>query len=272
MRLLYIGDVIGRSGRAAVKTRVPELRQRWRLDFVGINGENAAGGFGITEAICEEFFANGVDVITLGNHAFDQREALVFIARQPRLLRPANYPPGAPGRGSGVFATREGARVLVVSLMGRVFMDALDDPFRHIDRELEACPLSKGCDAAIVDMHAEATSEKSAFGHYVDGRVSLCVGTHTHIPSADARVLNAGTAFITDVGMTGDYDLVIGMEKGEPLHRFTHKLPTGRFEPAAGEATLCGVAVETGGDGLAQKISAVRIGPRLEPSSPNFWN
>jgi metallophosphoesterase (TIGR00282 family) len=271
MRLLYIGDVIGRSGRAAVNTRLPELRQRWSLDFVGINGENAAGGFGITEAICEDFFANGVDAITLGNHAFDQREALVFIARQPRLLRPANYPPGAPGRGSGVFATREGARVLVVNLMGRVFMDALDDPFRHIDGELEACPLGKGCDAAIVDIHAEATSEKSAFGHYVDGRVSLCVGTHTHIPSADARVLNAGTAYITDVGMTGDYDSVIGMEKAEPLHRFTRKLPSGRFEPAPGEATLCGVAVETGDDGLAQKISAVRIGPRLEPASPKFW-
>ena len=162
--------------------------------------------------------------------------------------------------------------MLVVNLMGRVFMDALDDPFRHIDRELEACSLNNGCDAAIVDMHAEATSEKSAFGHYVDGRVSLCVGTHTHVPSADARVLNAGTAFITDVGMTGDYDSVIGMEKGEPLHRFTRKLPSGRFEPAPGEATLCGIAVETGDDGLAQKISAVRIGPRLEPSSPNFWN
>jgi metallophosphoesterase (TIGR00282 family) len=272
MRLFFIGDVVGRSGRAAVHTCLPELRRRWSLDFVGLNGENAAGGFGITEPICEEFFSNGVDAITLGNHAFDQREALVFIARQPKLLRPANYPPGAPGRGSGVIIARNGARVLVVNLLGRVFMDALDDPFRQIDRELEACPLGRDCEAAIVDMHAEATSEKTAFGHYVDGRVSLCVGTHTHVPSADARVLTAGTGYITDLGMTGDYDSVIGMEKAEPLHRFTQKLPSARFEPAAGEATLCGVAVETGDDGLARKISAVRIGPRLKSSTPDFWN
>ncbi|MGO9740247.1 MAG: TIGR00282 family metallophosphoesterase [Roseiarcus sp.] len=271
MRLLFVGDVIGRAGRAAVLTHLPDMRSRWRLDFVVVNGENAAGGFGITEAICEEFFAHGVDAITLGNHAFDQREALVFIERQSRLLRPANYPPGAPGRGAAVFDTATGGRVLVVNLMGRVFMDALDDPFRQIDRELRACALGRGCDAAIVDLHAEATSEKSAFGHYVDGRVSLCVGTHTHVPSADARVLTGGAGYITDVGMTGDYDSVIGMDKTEPLHRFTRKLPSGRFEPASGQATLCGVAVETGEDGLARKIAAVRIGPRLEPSSPAFW-
>jgi len=271
-RLLFIGDVIGRSGRAAVLANVPKLRERWKLDFVAVNGENAAGGFGVNESICMEFLANGVDAITLGNHAFDQREATVFIERQPRLLRPANYPPGAPGRGSGVFSAANGARVLLVNLMGRVFMDALDDPFRQIDRELSHCALGKDCDVAIVDFHGEATSEKAAFGFHVDGRVSLCVGTHTHVPSADARLLNGGTGFITDLGMTGDYDSVIGMDKTEPLHRFTRKLSSGRFEPATGEATLCGVAVETGPSGLARKIAAVRIGPRLEPSSPHFWN
>ena len=272
MRLLFIGDIVGRSGRAALLAHVAVLRARWRLDFVVVNGENAAGGFGITEAICEEFLAAGVDAITLGNHAFDQREALVFIERQPRLIRPANYPKGTPGRGANLFEAANGAKVLVVNMMGRVFMDALDDPFQRIEQELEACPLGIGCDAAILDFHAEATSEKNAFGYFVDGRVSVVVGTHTHVPSADSRILSGGTGFITEVGMTGDYDSVIGMEKGEPLHRFTHKLPSGRFEPAPGEATLCGVAVETGDDGLAQKISAVRIGPRLEPSSPNFWN
>ena len=271
-RLLFLGDVLGRSGRAALAAHIPALRERWKLDFVAVNGENAAGGFGVTEAICEEFFALGVDAITLGNHAFDQREALTFIERQPRLLRPANYPPGAPGRGASVFAARNGARVLLVNLMGRVFMDALDDPFRHIDRELQGCGLGEGCDVAIVDFHAEATSEKAAFAHHVDGRVSLVVGTHTHTPSADARILNAGAGFITDLGMTGDYDSVIGMDKTEPLRRFTRKLSTGRFEPAGGEATLCGVAAEIGDDGLAHKISAVRIGPRLEPASPAFWN
>src|SRR5580700_2394572 len=186
IRLLFIGDVVGRSGRTAVLEQVPLLRARWRLDFVIVNGENAAGGFGLTEAIFEEFLAVGVDAVTLGNHAFDQREALVFIERQPRLIRPANYPPGTPGRGAALIESAAGARVLVVNLLGRVFMPPLDAPFQRIDHELAACPLGAGWDAAIVDFHAEATSEKQAFGHFVDGRVSLCVGTHTHAPTADA--------------------------------------------------------------------------------------
>ena len=204
MRLLFVGDIVGRAGRTALINRLPALRARWRLDFVVVNGENAAGGFGITEAICEEFLAAGVDAITLGNHAFDQREALVFIERQPRLIRPANYPAGTPGRGANLFEAAGGAQVLVVNLMGRVFMDALDDPFQRIEAELAACPLGVGCDAAVVDFHAEATSEKQAFGHFVDGRVSLVVGTHTHVQTADARILPGGAGFITDVGMTGD--------------------------------------------------------------------
>ncbi len=272
MRLLFIGDIVGRSGRAALLAHVASLRARWRLDFVVVNAENAAGGFGVTEAICDEFLAAGVDAITLGNHAFDQREALVFIERQPRLIRPANYPKGTPGRGANLFEAANGAKVLVVNMMGRVFMDALDDPFQRIEQELDACPLGIGCDAAIVDFHAEATSEKQAFGHFVDGRVSLVAGTHTHVPSADARILSGRTGFITEVGMTGDYDSVIGMEKDEPLRRFTKRIPSGRFEPANGAATLCGVAVETGADGLARKIAPLRIGGALAPAEPDFWN
>jgi len=272
MRLLFIGDIVGRSGRAALLAHVAALRARWRLDFVVVNAENAAGGFGVTEAICDEFVAAGVDAITLGNHAFDQREALVFIERQPRLIRPANYPKGTPGRGANLIETADGAKVLVVNMMGRVFMDALDDPFQRIEQELDACPLGVGCDAAIVDFHAEATSEKQAFGHFVDGRVSLVVGTHTHAPTADWRILPGGAGFITEVGMTGDYNSVIGMEKDEPLRRFTRRIPSGRFEPANGAATLCGVAVETGADGLARKIAPLRIGGALAPAEPDFWN
>jgi metallophosphoesterase (TIGR00282 family) len=271
MRLLFIGDVLGRSGRAVVNSQLPLLREKWRLDFVVVNGENAAGGFGITEPICQELIDSGADAVTLGNHAFDQREALVYIERQPRLIRPANYPPGTPGRGANLIEAKDGRRVLVVNMMGRIFMDALDDPFARIDQELAACPLGASCDAAIVDFHAEATSEKQAFGLYVDGRVSLVVGTHTHTPSADQRVLPGGSAFMTDAGMSGDYESVIGMEKEEPLRRFTRRIPSSRFEPALGPATLCGVAVETGSDGLATKVAAVRIGGALTQAAPDFW-
>ena len=271
MRLLFVGDIVGRSGRAALCEQLPGLRERWLLDVVVVNGENAAGGFGITEAICNEFLDAGADAVTLGNHAFDQREALSFIERQPRRLRPLNYPQGAPGRGAALVESRTGARALVVNLMGRVFMDALDDPFRAIDAELDACRLGRGCDVAILDFHAEASSEKQAFGHYVDGRASLVVGTHTHVPTGDARILNGGTAYMTDVGMTGDYDSVIGMAKEEPIRRFLKKIPGARMEPATGPVTLSAVAVETGADGLATRIAPVRIGGRLAPAAPDFW-
>jgi metallophosphoesterase (TIGR00282 family) len=271
MRLLFIGDVVGRSGRTIVNAQLPILRDKWKLDFVIVNGENAAGGFGITEAICQELIDAGADAVTLGNHSFDQREALIYIERQPRLIRPANYPAGTPGRGANLIEAKDGRKVLVVNMMGRIFMDALDDPFMRIDQELAACPLVAGSDAAVVDFHAEATSEKQAFGLHVDGRASLVVGTHTHTPSADHRILPGGTGFISDAGMTGDYDSVIGMDKEEPLRRFTRRIPAARFEPAAGPATLCGVAVETGEDGLAKKIAAVRIGGILTPAAPDFW-
>jgi 2',3'-cyclic-nucleotide 2'-phosphodiesterase len=251
---------------------LPRLIADWKLDFVVVNGENAAGGFGITEAIYQDLIDAGADAITLGNHAWDQREALVFIERAPRLIRPANYPPGTPGRGTTVITARNGARVLIVNAMGRVFMDPLDDPFATVDRELQACPLGSGADAIIIDMHAEATSEKQAMGFFADGRATLVVGTHTHVPTADHRILSGGTAFVSDVGMTGDYDSVIGMAKEEPLGRFVRRIPSGKFEPAMGPATLCAIAVETNDStGLAARVAAVRCGGRLEDARPQFW-
>ncbi|SFV01974.1 hypothetical protein SAMN02799631_03881 [Methylobacterium sp. 174MFSha1.1] len=273
MRLLFLGDVVGRPGRLAVSERLPALRERWRLDCVVINGENAAGGFGITESICDELINAGADAVTLGNHSFDQREAMVFIVRQPRLVRPANYPPGTPGRGATVVETRSGARILVVNVMGRIFLDPLDDPFAAAERELSACPLRDAADAVIVDVHAEATSEKEAFGWFLDGRASLVVGTHTHVPTADHRILPGGTAYMSDVGMCGDYDSVLGMQKDEPVRRFLQKTPGSRLEAATGEGTLCGLAVETDDStGLARRVSPVRLGPHLEETWPQHWD
>ena len=271
MRLLFIGDVIGRAGRTAVTGMLPELRRRWSLDCVVVNGENSAGGFGITEAICQELLDAGADCVTLGNHSFDQREALVFIGRQPRLIRPTNYPRDTPGAGAALIDVGDQKRVLVVNAMGRVFMDAMDDPFVAVDRELEACPMGQVCDAVILDFHGEATSEKMAMGHYCDSRVSLVVGTHTHVPTADAQILPGGTAYLSDAGMTGDYDSVIGMEKDEPVRRMIRKTPGARYEPASGPATLCGVAVETDASGHAVHIAPVRLGGRLSQARPEFW-
>ena len=272
MRLLFIGDIVGRAGRAVLLDRLPGLRRDWKLDFVVVNGENAAGGFGLTEALCNEFIDAGADCVTLGNHAWDKKDALVFIERQGRLLRPLNYPKGTPGRGANLIEAKSGARVLAMNVMGRVFMDPLDDPFAAVDRELEACPLGLACDAIVIDLHAETTSEKMAMGHFCDGRASLVVGTHTHVPTADAQILPGGTAYLTDAGMTGDYDSVIGMNKAEPLQRFTRRISQGRFEPAMGPATLCGVAVETDDKtGLARMITPVRLGGRLQEAIVAEW-
>ena len=272
MRILFVGDIVGRSGRSVIAERLPGLIRDWKLDFVAINGENAAGGFGITEAIYNDLIEAGADAITLGNHAWDQKEALVFIERAPRLIRPVNYPAGTPGRGSALIESKNGGRVLVVNAMGRVFMDPLDDPFAAVDRELAACTLRSGADAVVVDMHAETTSEKQSMGFFCDGRASIVVGTHTHAPTADQRILPGGTAFISDVGMTGDYDSVIGMTKDEPLQRFLRRIPSSRFETASGPATLSGLAVETDpATGLAARVGAVRLGGCLEPAVPAFW-
>ena len=272
LRILFGGDVVGRAGRNVVAEHLPSLVRDWSLDLVVVNGENAAGGFGITETIYQELLDAGADAITLGNHAWDQREALVFIDRAPKLIRPVNFPRGTPGRGAALIDTKTGKRALVINAMGRVFMTPFDDPFAALERELAACPLREAADAIVVDFHCEATSEKQAVGFFCDGRVSLVVGTHTHVPTADHQILAGGTAYMTDAGMTGDYDSIIGMLKEEPLRRFTTGIPSGRFEPAAGVATLSGVAVETDdATGLATKIGPVRIGGRLAPALPEFW-
>jgi metallophosphoesterase (TIGR00282 family) len=271
VRLLFLGDVVGRSGRQGIAAQLPALIERHRFDFVIINGENAAGGFGITEEIFQSLIDAGADVVTTGNHVWDQREALVFAERQDRFLRPANYPPGTPGRGANVYTARNGARVLVMNVMGTLFMPALDDPFAAAAREVGACALGSGCDAIVVDMHAEATSEKQMMGHFLDGRASLVIGTHTHVPTADYRILEHGTAYMTDVGMCGDYDSVIGMEKEEPLRRATSKIPSGRLSPALGPATLSGLAVDIDdATGLARRVAPLRVGPGLAPAEPDF--
>ena len=269
MKLAFFGDVVGRSGRRAITKHLPRLREDLKLDAVVINGENAAGGFGITEATAGELYDAGADVITLGNHSFDNAGALSYIEREPRLLRPVNYPEGtAPGKGSGLFEIGN-YRLLVVNVLGRVFMDALDDPFVAVNKELDACPLGEIADVIIIDIHAEATSEKNAMGHVCDGRASLVVGTHQHVPTADTRILPGGTAYQTDAGMCGDYSGVIGMDKAEPIHRFTTRLRGGRFEVASGEATVCGVFVETDNKtGLATRAEPIRIGPGLMPWMP----
>jgi metallophosphoesterase (TIGR00282 family) len=271
VRLAFFGDVVGRSGRDGLAEHLPRLRRQLDLEFVVVNAENAAAGFGITENTARELYAAGADCLTLGNHAWDQKEAMTYIVREPRLIRPLNYPKmaEAPGRGAELYTTDRGRRVMVTNLLGRVHMDALDDPFAAVDRELDACPLGVAVDAIIVDMHAEATSEKMAMGHFCDGRASLVVGTHTHVPTADCQILPGGTAYQTDAGACADYDSVIGNQKEEPLRRFTTRISGGRFKPAEGEATVCGLYLETDDiTGLARRIEPIRIGGRLTQVVP----
>ena len=270
MRLLFLGDIMGRAARGAVMRQVPMLRTQYGLDFVVVNGENSAGGFGITPDIAEALFDAGVDVISTGNHVWDQQSISGYIADEPRLLRPVNFPAGTPGRGVGLYDVGD-KRVLVINVMGQLFMESLDEPFAAIERELAACPLGDVADAIIVDVHAEATSEKMAMGHFCDGRASLVVGTHTHVPTADAQILPNGTAYQTDAGMCGDYDSVIGMEKDEPVNRFVTKLRGARFGPAQGTPTLCGVIVETDdATGKADAVHPIRIGGRLSSAAPTL--
>jgi len=271
MRILFIGDIVGRAGRDVVAEELPRLRESLKLDFVIANAENAAGGFGTTRAVANDLYACGIDCLTSGNHWMDQREILTFINDEDRLLRPRNYPKGTPGRGSVVHQARDGGRILIINVMGRLFMDAIDDPFAAVDAELNACLLREGADAIVVDMHAEATSEKMSMGHFCDGRASLVVGTHSHVPTADAQILPGGTAYQTDAGACADFDSVIGMDKEEPLQRFTRKMSAGRMTPALGPATLCAVYVETDGKtGLACRVEPVRVGGRLKPSIPEL--
>lgn len=269
MRILYCGDIVGRSGRDALLHYLPQLKAELSPDFIIINGENAAHGFGITKTICQELFSVGVDVITTGNHVWDQREIMSYIDQEKRLLRPLNYPATAPGKGWVVATSRSGKKVLVMNAMARLFMDPLDDPFPAVDSVLKQNPLKAAVDATIIDFHGEATSEKMAMGHFCDGRASLVVGSHSHIPTADAQILPGGTAYHTDAGMCGDYNSVIGMEKGEPLQRFLKKIAGGRFSPATGAGTLCGTYLEVcESTGLATKVSSVIMGPRLHNIMP----
>lgn len=271
MRIAFFGDVVGRAGRDGLTEHLPALRRALGLEFVIVNAENAAAGFGLTESTARELFAAGADCLTLGNHAWDQKEALTFIVREHRLLRPLNYPAmaQAPGRGAQLFETDRGRRLLVISVLGRVHMDALDDPFAAVETELSACALGEAADAIVVDMHAEATSEKMAMGHFCDGRASLVVGTHTHVPTADGQILTNGTAYQTDAGACADYDSVIGNQKEEPLRRFTTRISGGRYRPAEGPATVCGVFLETDeATGLARRFEPIRVGGRLTRQVP----
>lgn len=270
MKIAIFGDIVGRAGRLALIEELPKLRRRLGLDFVVVNAENAAGGFGVTARIVEEILEAGADVITTGNHAFDQRDEVDIFRTEQRLLRPLNFPASNPGRGAGLYQSRNGHAVLVLHAQGQVEMHPCDDPFAAVDRAMATIELGRDADAIVVDFHAEATSEKQAMGHYLDGRVSAVVGTHTHTPTADDRVLAGGTAFISDIGMCGDYDSIIGMEKTEPLNRFLTKMPSQRFQPAAGEATLCAVIVDTDAGGRALSIDPLRIGGRLRGSSPSI--
>jgi hypothetical protein len=269
MRIAAFGDVMGRAGRSALIERLPGLRRSLAIDFVVVNVENAAGGFGVTPRICEEFLEAGADALTTGNHAYDQKDDIDVFIHEPRLLRPLNFPTNNPGRGAGLFAAKSGADVLVLHAQGQIHMPANDDPFAAVDRALGGTRLGREAAAIIVDIHAEATSEKQAMGAHLDGRASLVFGTHTHVPTADERILPGGTAFITDIGMCGDYDSIIGMEKSVPLNRFLTKISGARFTPAAGPATICGVIADTDDKtGLATSCRAIRLGGVLREQAP----
>ncbi|MBI1361285.1 MAG: metallophosphoesterase [Alphaproteobacteria bacterium] len=273
MRLAFFGDVVGRAGRAAISEHLPRLKSQLQLDFVIVNGENAAGGFGITPSTAQDIFDAGADCITLGNHSWDQSEALTYIDREPRLLRPYNYPQSLsiPGRGSQLFTTASDQRVFVIQIHGSAFMEPLDDPLQGVARALEEAPLGQVADAIIVEMHAEATAEKYVMGHFCDGRVTAVIGAHTHVPTADGHILVGGTAFQSDAGMCGDYDSVIGMKKDPIVRRAATRLPTERKSPAEGPATVCGVLI--GSDdrtGLARSIEPIRVGGRLPETLPKM--
>ena len=270
MNILLLGDVVGRAGREAVKAHLPDLKRDLMIDLAIVNAENAAHGFGLTEKLAGELYDCGADILSTGNHVWDQRELIQHIDRDLRILRPANFPEGTPGAGWRLHQLDHGPEVLVVNLMGRLFMDILDDPFARLEMLLKQYRLRENVAAIIVDFHAEATSEKTAMGHFADGRVSAVLGTHTHIPTADAQVLPGGTAYISDCGMCADYDSVIGMQKAPSVRRFVTRMPGEKPKPAEGEGTLCGVFVaidET--TGLARRVEPVRVGGRLAEHIPH---
>jgi len=271
MRILFLGDVVGKVGRNAISNRLPSLIEKLKLDFVIINGENASHGRGLSEKHYNDLINAGADVVTLGDHAWDQKETLGYIEREQNLVRPINMAKGTAGRGAALVNAKNGQQVLVVQGLGRVFMNPIDDPFLAVEEAIAQCPLGQMADAVIVDFHAEATSEMQAMGHFLDGRASLVVGTHTHIPTSDHRILKGGTGLMSDAGMCGDYDSIIGVETDEPLNRFLTGVPKGRFTPAEGEATLSGVVIETDNKtGLCKTIAPLRVGGVLAEVMPEF--
>lgn len=271
MKILFLGDIVGRSGRAAVLKWVPLLREAWKLDFIVVNGENATGGMGLSPAHAQALLAGGVDCLTLGDHAFDQRDMLSYIEKEPRIIRPLNFSKAAPGKGARVFDVSRGRKILVSQVLGQVFMKrAFDDPFSNIEAVLKSHPLGGLVQASLVDIHCEATSEKMGMGHFCDGRASVVVGTHTHVPTGDAQILPKGTAFQSDAGMCGDYNSVIGMDKVEPMHRFVTGMSKGRFTPASEEATVSGLYIETDDrTGKTLRCDMVRQGGRLQAAGPS---
>lgn len=268
MRILFLGDVVGRSGRDAVAKHLPTLKEQLKADVTIVNGENSAHGIGITKDICAELYANGADVITTGNHAWAQREIIPYFDRDPKLLRPINYPKGTMGNGVYIHQTADGQKIAVINAMGRIFMDPIENPFTVMDDVLQSLRLGVQVHAIFVDFHGEATSEKMAMAHHLDGRVTAVIGTHTHLPTADCQILDGGTAFQSDAGMCGDYNSVIGVKKAVPVHNFLKQTPTERMTPADGEATVCGTYIETNAKGLAVRVEPVRVGPRLHPHIP----
>ena len=264
MNILFLGDIMGRSGREVVFKELPPLKIKLEIDIVIINGENAAGGFGITPKICEQFYELGVQVITSGNHIWDKKDIIPYINRDKNLLRPENFPSSVPGQGNTIVEDSFGRKLLVINVMGRLFMDPLNDPIEAIEKILEGIDLGVDVNAILVDVHGEATSEKMSLGHILDGRVSLVVGTHTHIPTSDTQILPGGTGYQSDAGMCGDYDSVIGGEKNGWKERFISKMPSGRIGASEGEGTLCGLYLQTDErTGLAKNLEPIIIGPRL---------
>jgi metallophosphoesterase (TIGR00282 family) len=271
MKILFFGDIMGRSGRDGLAKHLPDLKVRLKPDVIIANAENAAAGFGITDKMAKEFFTLGVDCLTTGNHIWGQKEVVGTIDQEPRLLRPLNYPEGTPGRGAYLHTLPGGRKILIVNIMARLFMHpVLDDPFVTMEKLLAHYRLQQNLHAIFVDFHGEATSEKMAFGHVFDGRVSAVVGTHTHIPTADSMILPRGTAYQSDAGMCGDYDSVIGMKKEQSILKFTRFIPSERMSPAEGEATVCGVMITVDdATGLATGIESLRVGGRLRNVMPD---
>ncbi len=261
MKIFFIGDIVGKSARDKVKSNISLIKTKYKPDVIVANAENATGGYGISKKDAQDLLSSGLDVLTLGNHAWDQRDMLTFIEECPRIVRAINYPEGVPGKGFFKLELLNGKSIIIVQVMLRLFMGmSIDDPFRSIKNFLLSEKLGSTCNAILIDLHGEATSEKNSFGHFVDGSVSAVLGTHTHIPTSDNTVLPKGTAYQTDVGMTGDYNSVIGMDTTNPIHGFTKGYRAeGRFIPAKGDVTICGSLVETDDlTGLSKSIISIK--------------